>query len=84
MGKFMGDSAVINDGTRAFGAVGYAYQMGEYDATAAQYCRFLNAVAADDTNGLYNANMANRHRWAQTTLAAGSFAAATPAATLTM
>ena len=40
------------------GSVGYTYQMGTYDVTAAQYCQFLNAVAKTDTYGLYNSNMA--------------------------
>ncbi|NLF09589.1 MAG: SUMF1/EgtB/PvdO family nonheme iron enzyme [Pirellulaceae bacterium] len=39
------------------GAVGYAYQLGKYEVTTSQYAAFLNAVAADDTYGLYNANM---------------------------
>jgi formylglycine-generating enzyme len=42
-----------------FGAVGYTYQMGKFDVTAAQYCQFLNAVAATDAYGLYNSYMAN-------------------------
>ena len=32
----------------SYGSVPYAYQMGKYDVTAAQYCQFLNAVAATD------------------------------------
>src|SRR5262249_42023566 len=40
-----------------FGSVGYAYQMGTYEVTNAQYAEFLNAVAATDTNGLYNSFM---------------------------
>ncbi|MGA2229311.1 MAG: SUMF1/EgtB/PvdO family nonheme iron enzyme [Tepidisphaeraceae bacterium] len=39
------------------GSVGYVYQMGTYDITAAQYCQMLNAVAATDQYGLYNLNM---------------------------
>jgi formylglycine-generating enzyme required for sulfatase activity len=39
------------------GSVGYTYQMGTYDVTAAQYCQFLNAVAKTDTYGLYNSAM---------------------------
>jgi formylglycine-generating enzyme len=35
------------------GSVGYAYQIGTYDVTAAQYVEFLNAVARTDTYGLY-------------------------------
>ncbi len=40
-----------------FGAVGYVYEMGKYEVTSGQYTAFLNAVAADDPHGLYNANM---------------------------
>ncbi len=55
-----GDSLVqFPDGTSGYGAVDYAYQMGKYDVTAAQYCEFLNAVAATDTYGLYNSSMAS-------------------------
>ena len=42
-----------------YGAVAYTYQMGKYDVTSAQYTAFLNAVAATDTYGLYNSNMAS-------------------------
>ena len=42
-----------------YGSVPYVYRMGEYDVTVAQYCQFLNAVAATDTYGLYNGNMAS-------------------------
>lgn len=45
--------------TSGSGAVGYTYKMGKYDVTAAQYCQFLNAVAAvSDPYGLYAWNMA--------------------------
>jgi formylglycine-generating enzyme required for sulfatase activity len=40
-----------------FGAVAYTYQIGKYEVTNAQYAEFLNAVAATDTNGLYNTSM---------------------------
>ena len=40
-----------------YGAVGYAYNIGAYEVTAGQYVEFLNAVAATDTYGLYNASM---------------------------
>ena len=39
------------------GAVDYAYNIGTYEVTSAQYVEFLNAVAAADPYGLYNANM---------------------------
>lgn len=46
----------IRGGT--YGAVPYVYRMGQYEVTAAQYCAFLNAVAVDDTYGLYDPCMA--------------------------
>ncbi len=42
---------------RICGAVSYTYRMGKYEITAGQYTEFLNAVAATDTYGLYNASM---------------------------
>jgi formylglycine-generating enzyme required for sulfatase activity len=41
------------------GSVPYAYQIGKYEVTAGQYTEFLNAVAKNDPNGLYNTNMVN-------------------------
>jgi sulfatase modifying factor 1 len=40
------------------GGVAYNYNIGKYDVTVGQYTAFLNAVAATDTYGLYNPNMA--------------------------
>lgn len=42
-----------------YGHVDYAYQMGKYEVTAAQYTEFLNAVAKTDTYGLYYEGMAS-------------------------
>ena len=42
-----------------FGAVAYTYQISKYEVTNAQYAEFLNAVAATDTNALYNTSMAS-------------------------
>jgi sulfatase modifying factor 1 len=39
------------------GSVPYEYRIGKYEVTAGQYTEFLNAVAADDPNGLYNTSM---------------------------
>ena len=47
------------DGHTGFGAVDYAYRIGRYEVTNAQYTEFLNAVAAADPNGLYNPEMAS-------------------------
>ena len=45
--------------TSRFGAVQYDYQIGKYEVTNAQYVEFLNAKAAADDYGLYNASMPN-------------------------
>ncbi len=42
-----------------YGAVDYAYQIGQYEVTAGQYTTFLNAVAATDPYGLYNPEMSS-------------------------
>ena len=36
------------------GSVDHVYQIGKFEITAGQYTEFLNAVAKDDPNGLYN------------------------------
>ena len=41
------------------GSVSYTYNIGKYEVTAAQYCDFLNHVAATDTYGLYNSYMSD-------------------------
>ena len=41
-----------------YGGVNYAYRIGTYEVTVGQYAAFLNSVAAMDTYGLYNPNMA--------------------------
>jgi formylglycine-generating enzyme len=40
-----------------FGGVGYAYSIGTYEVTNAQYAEFLNAKAQTDQLSLYNTNM---------------------------
>jgi formylglycine-generating enzyme required for sulfatase activity len=40
-----------------FGAVGYAYSIGTYEVSNAQYADFLNAKAVSDPLALYNTNM---------------------------
>ena len=42
---------------RICGAVDYEYRIGKFEVTAGQYTEFLNAVAADDTYGLYSTVM---------------------------
>ncbi len=46
-----------NDPEQNFGAVAEAFQIGKYEVTNAQYVAFLNAVAAEDPNGLFDASM---------------------------
>ncbi len=43
--------------TPGYGGVDYVYEIGKYEVTAGQYTEFLNAVADEDTYGLYNADM---------------------------
>jgi formylglycine-generating enzyme required for sulfatase activity len=44
------------------GAVAYEYRIGAFEVTNAQYAAFLNAVAASDPSGLFNANMGSDPR----------------------
>lgn len=48
------------DGTR-FGSVPYAYRIGKFEVTNAEYCEFLNAVAKKDPYRLYDSRMAGGH-----------------------
>jgi formylglycine-generating enzyme len=49
------DSAtVMNDRTTGYGSVPYAYDIGTYEVTNAQYVEFLNAKAASDPYFLYS------------------------------
>jgi len=43
---------------RRYGSVAYTYNIGATEVTNAQYAAFLSAVAATDSNGLYNSAMA--------------------------
>lgn len=54
-----GDLSVvmITDGTTGYGSVAYDYRIGTYEVTNSQYAEFLNAKAASDSLGLYNAGM---------------------------
>ena len=57
--KAVGDpgNACDTQSQGCFGAVGHAYRIGTYEVTNAQYAEFLNAKAASDPLGLYNADM---------------------------
>jgi formylglycine-generating enzyme required for sulfatase activity len=52
----IGDAGNADDDT-GYGAVDYSYNIGKFEVTAGQYCEFLNAVADDDTYGLYDEDM---------------------------
>ncbi len=54
----VGDLDNAPDST-GYGAVAYNYSIDKYEVTDSQYAVFLNAMAATDTDGLYNANMGN-------------------------
>ena len=53
----VGNPGNAND-TTGYGAVNDLYSIGKHDVTIGQYTAFLNAVAATDSNSLYNASMA--------------------------
>jgi formylglycine-generating enzyme required for sulfatase activity len=50
--------------TTGYGAVAYAYQIGKYEVTNAQYTAFLNAAdpSGANANGVYNSNMGSNAR----------------------
>lgn len=48
-------------GPLTLGDVPYEYQLGKYEITAGQYVEFLNAVAGNDTYGLYHPGMASQY-----------------------
>ncbi len=56
-GNAADSEVMLEDGTTGYGSVGYEYRIGKFEITAGQYAAFLNAVAADDTYGLYSTDM---------------------------
>lgn len=59
---YVGDPGNACDGpliTTCRGAIPYEYWIGRFEVTNAQYTEFLNAVAATDTNGLYDAKLSD-------------------------
>jgi len=59
--------------TPGFGGVEYVYYIGKYEVTNAQYCALLNAVAADDSNGLYRTSMSELYGGIERAGRRGSF-----------
>jgi formylglycine-generating enzyme required for sulfatase activity len=59
----VGNAGNAADST-GYGAVAYAYQIGKYEVTNAQYGAFLNAVdpGGANANGIYNTNMGSNAR----------------------
>ena len=53
----VGDPGNPPDST-GYGSVAYAYRIGKYEVSIAQYTTFLNSVAKSDPYGLYSSNMA--------------------------
>ena len=45
--------------TTTYGAVAYAYQIGKYEVTNAQYGAFLSAKGSTNSNGIYNSSMSS-------------------------
>ncbi len=56
-GEWSGESYGGYGPDRICGAVGYTYNIGKYEVTAAQYTAFLNSVGGVDTYSLYNTSM---------------------------
>jgi len=54
-----GNAADTTSGPTGYGAVAYAYQIGRYEVTNAQYGAFLNAKGASNSGAIYNAGMAS-------------------------
>lgn len=52
-----GDSSTA--GVQRYGSVAYAYQIGKYEVTNAQYGAFLNAKGASNSGSIYTSDMAS-------------------------
>jgi formylglycine-generating enzyme len=65
-----------------YGAVAYAYKIGQYEVTNAQYTEFLNAVdpTGANANGIYNSSMGSNAAAVSPTLQARPTARNTPSA----
>jgi sulfatase modifying factor 1 len=54
----IGNAGNVAD-TTTYGAVAYAYQIGKYEVTNAQYGAFLSAKGSTNSNGIYNSIMSS-------------------------
>ncbi len=59
--------------TTGYGAVTDTYRISKYETTNAQYAEFLNAVAATDTNALYNTAMGSGYGGISRSGSSGSY-----------
>jgi sulfatase modifying factor 1 len=55
----IGNANNAADPLTGYGAVDYAYKIGKYEVTNAQYGEFLNAKGASNSNGVYNSDMSS-------------------------
>jgi formylglycine-generating enzyme required for sulfatase activity len=53
----VGNPGNVADPLTGYGAVDYAYQIGKYEVTNAQYCEFLNAMGSSNSGSIYNPEM---------------------------
>lgn len=67
------DTRYMSFGVDSFGSVDHVYQIAKFEVTAGQYTEFLNAVAKDDPNGLYDTQMGDPGSDGANILRAGSF-----------
>lgn len=60
-GSFVSVSSPLSNSPdiSGYGSVNYAYLIGKFEITNAQYCEFLNSKAKTDTYNLYNSNMSS-------------------------
>ena len=60
------------DPSTGYGAVGYAYNIGTYEVTNAQYVDFLNAKGGSNYAGIYNSTMGTAGTYGSNIVQSGS------------